>query len=69
MADLATRLRDWLHETPLSLCDTGSDSCPDWDLALPLARAIKSNEDDDWDTLRIVTLHRIEVLRKVMRHG
>jgi len=29
----ASRVRDWIHETPLSLCDTGSDTCPDWDLA------------------------------------
>lgn len=34
-------LRDWIHETPLSLCDMGADTCPDWDLAKALAEAIK----------------------------
>lgn len=28
-----TVLRDWIHETPLSKCNMGSDECPDWPLA------------------------------------
>lgn len=40
MSDLATFLRDWIHETPLCLCDRGADTCPDWPLAHALAEAI-----------------------------
>jgi hypothetical protein len=40
MPDLATPLRDWIHETPMSRCGVGSDACPDWELAYALAEAI-----------------------------
>lgn len=29
----AERIRDFIHETPMSLCNVGADTCPDWDLA------------------------------------
>jgi hypothetical protein len=41
MSDPAKLLRDWLHETPLTLCDQGSDTCGDWDLANALAEALR----------------------------
>lgn len=53
--DLQMRLRDWIHETPLSLCDMGSDTCPDWDLAIALDRAIRSGADADWKALNELT--------------
>lgn len=37
---LAERLRDWIHETPLSRCDAGSDTCEDWLLANELATMV-----------------------------
>lgn len=49
---LETRLRDWLHETPLSLCGAGADTCPDWELAQALGHAIRTNADGDWQTAR-----------------
>lgn len=44
MDDLATFLRDWIHETPMSLCNAGADTCPDWDLASVLAEAIEERD-------------------------
>lgn len=44
MTDLRTILRDWIHETPLSLCGVGSDTCPDWALAYALADAIEQRD-------------------------
>lgn len=34
---IAGVLRDWIHETPMSQCDAGSDTCPDWPLAYEVA--------------------------------
>ena len=34
---VASVLRDWLHETELSRCGLSADECPDWPLAYELA--------------------------------
>jgi hypothetical protein len=34
----AQRLREWVHESPMTQCDAGADTCPDWGLAFELAR-------------------------------
>lgn len=35
---IATRMRDWIHEQPFSICaKTNMDTCPDWDMAYKLA--------------------------------
>lgn len=31
--EVAAAIRDWIHEQPWSLCNMGSDTCPDWRLA------------------------------------
>jgi hypothetical protein len=55
VGDIQMRLRDWIHETPLSLCDMGDDTCPDWDLAIALDKAILSDQLEDWVALRELT--------------
>lgn len=55
---LQTRLRDWIHETPLSLCSRGADTCPDWLLADALAHAIRSNTDEAWQAAQEVVTRR-----------
>lgn len=45
----AERLRDWIHETPLSRCTAGSDTCDDWDLAYALMRIINGEPPEDRD--------------------
>jgi hypothetical protein len=37
---IAGVLRDWIHTTPLSLCNASVDTCPDWDLAYEVADKI-----------------------------
>lgn len=37
---IAEVLRDWLHETPMSQCDRGSDTCGTWPLAYEVADKI-----------------------------
>lgn len=34
---LAEAMRDWLHETPMSRCNMGSDTCATWPLAYEAA--------------------------------
>lgn len=38
-------VRDWIHETPLSLCGPGADECPDWPKANELADLIVTELD------------------------
>lgn len=38
---IAGVLRDWIHETPLSQCNMGSDTCDDWPLANGVAARIE----------------------------
>jgi hypothetical protein len=63
--DLRGLLRDWIHETPLSQCNTGSDTCPDWELALALANAIEERGGPlaglAWEQLMLVTRKVVEV--------
>lgn len=42
---VATVLRDWIHETSLSRCSTGADTCPDWPLAYELADKVMAAID------------------------
>lgn len=37
---IAGVLRDWIHETPMSECGIGSDTCEDWTLAYAVADKI-----------------------------
>ena len=32
----AEAIRDWIHEQPFSLCNMGSDTCPDWPMAFAI---------------------------------
>jgi hypothetical protein len=66
--DMVGFLRDWIHETPLSLCNAGADTCPDWELAEALADAIREHggplEMVSRDRLTRVTAERIAFLEK-----
>jgi hypothetical protein len=31
--EVATAIRDWIHEQSFSQCNAGSDTCPDWPMA------------------------------------
>jgi hypothetical protein len=64
MSDVAMVIRDWLHETPLSLCSMAADECPDWALAHALAEAIAERDGPlagpAWDRLIDVTTRQVE---------
>lgn len=45
---VARAIRDWIHETPLSKCNMGSDLCDDW----PLAREVASRVEAALDAVR-----------------
>lgn len=53
-------LRDWLHETPLSRCDGGSDTCDTWPLAYEVADLVFAALADPED---------LPLTRRAAEHG
>jgi hypothetical protein len=53
MADV---IRDWIHTTPLSQCNAGSDECPDWPMAFALADLINAQLEQSGRVVGVIPI-------------